>query len=462
MDIRAIIDTQNRRSEDIISDLKKKTVIVPSWDKLRKEYDARLHPVNDKKEYPDKVVRKSGIERMTRISLPLQRLAVKRMSELLFSIPVRRIYKAETEQEARVARIMEGIFTRNRIDAVNIERSRALYASCEICTLWYSQEQTVSYGGEVSPIKVRCKTYSPMKGDSLFPLFDEYDDLIALSVQYARVDGTKTVTYFDTYTSDRHVRWSDNGTNKMSVEADEPITLGKITGVYVHRPEPIWEDQSENVFEAEWALSRNGNYLRKNARPNWVVFSDKKIQYGKEGGDNEGRNVLQYPSDAKASYVTWNQATESLKYHVGEITRSFFMTLQLPDMSMDTMKSTPMSGEARKMLFIDAQLKANDEAGLWYEALDRELNVVRAFVSAIFPELSQAAHTLNIETIITPYNIRDEQERVSLLSQAVGGKPIMSQRTAVEQLNYADDVDAELSLINDEGAADVFSHPSYE
>ena len=461
MDINAIIDTARRTSDAIIADLKQKTIVVPAWSKLLNEYDARRHPVMDKKLYKDKPRKDGTIERVTRITLPLQRLAVKRMSELLFGIPVKRVYKPETEEEQRAAKIIEGIFERNRIDSVNIERGRALYASCEAATIWYAQEQEAIYGGEASPIKVRCKTFSPMNGAQLYPLFDEYEDLQALSIEYTREEATRTIRYFETFTKDRHIRWSNEAKDSdMAIEVDEVVSLQKITGVYIHRPEPIWEDQSENVFEAEWTLSRNGNYIRKNARPNWVVFSNQKVNYGKEtGGDNEGRNVLQYPADAKAEYVTWQQATDSLKYHVDEIKRNFFMTLQLPDMSMDTMKATPMSGEARKMLFIDAQMKAGDEAGIWYELLDREVNVVRAFVAAIFPELSAAVHSLAIETEITPFNIRDEQERIANLTNATGGLAIMSQRTAVANLGYVDDIDKELMEINENAASgmeDIF------
>ena len=314
MDINAIMDTARRTSDAIIADLKQKTIVVPAWSKLLSEYDARRHPVMDKKLYKDKPRKDGTIERVTRITLPLQRLAVKRMSELLFGIPVKRVYKPETEEEQRAAKIIEGIFERNRIDSVNIERGRALYASCEAATIWYAQEQEAIYGGEVSPIKVRCKTFSPMNGAQLYPLFDEYEDLQALSIEYTREEATRTIRYFETFTKERHIRWSNEAKDSdMAIEVDEAVSLQKITGVYIHRPEPIWEDQSENVFEAEWTLSRNGNYIRKNARPNWVVFSNQKVNYGKEnGGDNEGRNVLQYPADAKAEYVTWQQATDSL------------------------------------------------------------------------------------------------------------------------------------------------------
>ena len=86
----------DRTPENIISDLKKKTIVVPSWSNLRKEYDPSLHPVMTDKSYLDKVLKNGAVERMTRRTLGLQRLAVKRMTELMFALPVSRasIYSA--------------------------------------------------------------------------------------------------------------------------------------------------------------------------------------------------------------------------------------------------------------------------------------------------------------------------------------------------------------------------------
>ena len=442
-----------------ITELKRKAVVPPAWSKLQKEYEQRYHPVMNQKLYPDKVTKK-GIEKVTRITLGLQKLATKRMTELIFTIPVQRVYKPENDQEKRVAEIMEAIFTKNRIDAVNIERGRYLFASCEAVTLWYSQEQDTIYAKERSRLKLRCKTYSPMNGDGIYPLYDDYDDLVALSIEYFRREDDRTIAYFDTYTATEHIRWRTDGGAPEEV-VREKIELGKIPGVYILRPEPIWEDESANVYEAEWTLSRNGNYIRKNARPNWVVFSNDKVKYGKEpANDNAGRNVLQYGKDDKAMYVTWQQAIDSIKFHVEEIKRNFFMQLQLPDMSMENMKATPMSGEARKMMFIDAQMKVTDESGAWLEFFDREMNVVRSFMKKMFPKLATAIDSLVVEIIITPYQIKDESERINNLTNATGGKAIMSQRTAIRNLGYVDDVQAELDNIASETTANLFNEPT--
>lgn len=459
MDIKEITDS-GRNASSVIGDLKKKSVFVPSWAKLEKEYNPMLHPVMTDKNYSDKTNKKGEVERMTRTILGWQKLAVKRMGELLFGLPVTRVYKPKDEAEESAAAIMEGIFRKNRIDSVNLERAKNLYASCENVTIWYTQETPAIYGGASSPLKLRCKNFSPKDGAAIYPLFDEYDDLIALSVEYTRIDGDETWVYFDTYTAEEHIRWSSHN-GELAEDLREAITIGKIAGVYINRPEPIWEDQSGNVYEAEWTLSRNGNYIRKNARPNWVVFADEKVGFGNEPiGSNEGRNVLQYPANAKAEYVTWQQATESIKFQIDELKKQFFLQLQLPDMSMDNLKTSPMSGEARKMMFIDAQMKAGDESGIWLEAFDREVNVVRAFAKVMFPNLEAAFDSLEVENVINVYQIRDDAEKITNLINATGGKAVMSQKTAIQYLGWADNVDDEMKQIAEESTSNLFDEPA--
>lgn len=453
MNINEIIQA-GRLPEAIIADLKRKSVVLPSWETLEKEYDPKKHPVYSDPSYTDKVT-KNGIQKVTRISLDWQRLAVKRMTELMFAVPVKRTFRPKTDRERAVAKLMEAIYQRARIDSVNNERGRMLFASCEAVTIWYAQAVTTLYAGELSPLKLRCRNYSPMNGELIYPLFDEYGDMIALSVNYKRTENDTTIEYFDTYTADRHIRWTNSGQG-WAVEVDDAINIGKIAGVYIKRNTPIWEDQSDNVSELEWTLSRNGNYLRKNSKPTFAVFSDDAISFGNEDTkDNSQRTVMHYPEKARAEYITWNQSTEATKFHAEFLKQNFFMSLQLPDMSMENIKTTPMSGEARKMVFIDAQLKVNDEKGAWLEAFDRELNVLRAFAKIMFPQYAKEIDSLECEIEVTPFNINVVSEKISNLVNATGGKPIMSQKTAIEDLGYVEDAEVELKQIAQEGISEL-------
>ena len=438
------------RIEDIIEELKYKTVCLRPWAELEKEYNPKLHPVWTDKGYRD-VVKKNGIIRQCRIALGLQKLATKRMVELCFGLPAKRIYKPQNEKQKLAAQIMEAIYQQNRIDSVNNERGRYLYAACEFATIWYTQEKPATYAGQPTTLRLRCKSYSPMDGTEIYPRFDEYDDLIALSLAYIRKKGDITTQYFETYTDTRHLRWKKEASGQWEEDmTPEEIYIEKIAGVYGYRSEPIWEDESPNVYEAEWTLSRNGNYLRKNLKPKWVVFTDENIKFGNERDtDVTSRDVLKYPKDAKAGYETWDQAIDSLKYHIETIRQNFFSQLQLPEMSSDAMKSMPMSAESRKMIFIDGQLKVTDESGLWYDVFYREINVVKAFMKKMYPSLAKDIDALAVEVVITPYQIQDEAEKVNIYTNATG-KQVMSQRTAIERLNYVDDVDAELALIQQE------------
>ena len=448
--------------QEIIAALKAKSIIIPKWggvNGLRDEYDPKRHPVMNKGKYPDISNDDGTVTYVTRITYDLQRLAVKRMTALVTGLPVKRVYKPENDRQKEVARVMEKMYERNRIDSVNIERCNMLFASCEVMTLWYAVEERNNLYGTLSPIKLRCRNFSPMFGDELYPLFDEYGDMIALSVGYTRKVGGKTVSYFDAYTSDRHIKFSSEG--GWNIVEDEAITLGKIPGIYGFRPTPIWEDTSKIVYEMELAMSRNGNYLRENSKPLFVVFADEAIEYGDEATDDpyqfKGKAVMQYPKGSNAAYITWQQAVENLKFFISELRQSFFTQLQLPDWSYESMKATPMSGESRKQLFIDCQLKVKDESGRLIEYFDRETNIVKAYAKVIMGEGYAAdIDALPVENVITPFTINDDKDTIQNLSLANGNKPIISQRESVEMLGWSTDVDKTMEEIANESKVDIF------
>lgn len=443
-----------------ISALKEKTINVPLWrgsKGLEGEFNPDKHPVMNKARYPD-VITDEGVQPVTRITCDLQRLATKRMTELICGIPVKRVYKPENDRQKEIASYIEAIYDRNRIDSVNIERCNMLFAGCEVLTLWYAVEDRNNLYGFNSPLKMRCRNFSPMLGDDLYPLFDEYGDMVAMSVGYTRKAGRKLVQYFDTYTADRHVKWSTLTGEWQEVE-NEPITLGKIPAIYAWRPTPIWEDTSKTVYEIEWALSRNGNYLRENSKPLFVVFADEQISYGDEKSPNkEFRSIMQYPKGSSAQYITWTQAADNLKFYIEQLRSLFFTQLQLPDWSYDKMSQQALSGESRKQMFIDAQLKVKDESGRLIEFFDREMNVVKTFAKAALGEGYAAdIDSLKVDTVITPYTITDETDTVKNLMTANGGEPIMSQRESIERYGYSDDVDKTMAEIRQQKMEDVMN-----
>lgn len=443
---------------DIINALKVKLYLPPAWAELVTQYDPMQHPVMDTGLYPD-IITDNKVTKVSRIALGFQQLATNRMAELVCGIPIKRAYSPENDRQKQAAELIERIYERNRIDSQNIDRLTMLFAGCEIMTLWYAVKSAphTKYGAP-STLKVRCQHFSPMQGDEIYPLFDEYGDLIAMSVAYKRKVGDTTFHYFETYTDDLHIKWRSENQQEWELIELDSITLGKIPAAYVWRKSPIWENTSELVYEMEGSLSRNGNYLRDNSKPIFAVFANDVINFGDEDKASS-RSVVQYPQGSQAQYITWEQAVDNLRFQIDSLRDFFFTQLQLPDWSYGKMSQQALSGESRKQLFIDARLKVTHEQGRILEFLDREMSVVKAFATAILGT-SYAAdiEALQVEHIITPFAINDDKETIENLMKANGGEAIISHRESIELYGQSKDVDKTMQEINAQRQAqEVFS-----
>lgn len=120
------------------------------------------------------------------------------------------------------------------------------------------------------------------------------------------------------------------------------------------------------------------------------------------------------------------------------------------------MKSTPMSGESRKQLFIDAQLKVTEESGRLLEFYDREVSVVKAFLATLRPDLEDAIEALPVEVVITPYQITERRDTITELLAANGNKPLISHRESIEQLGWSTNASHTLSEIQQESVLNAY------
>lgn len=437
---------------DIITKLKEKSIDLPSWDVLLKDYEPTLHAiVSDKIRRKDKVRSDGTVEKASRIYIGLEQLLTRRMVEFMFAIPVRRVYHNVGGNDIRqqIAKAIEAIYKHVRIDSENIKRGNAYFASCEFFTLWYAVESPNQLYGFNSKFKLKCKTFSPMDGCRLYPLFDEYGDMKAMSFEYVKSDGDFDTIYFETFTADKHYKWKQSGKGWETVVDGENVSILKIPCVYMHRSIPIYHGLSYIREEIEYTLSRNSDVIAYNSAP--II----KIAGGIQGEEQKGesKRVYRVENGGDVAYVSWTQAIEALKYQVETLTNLFWTQSQMPDISFAKMMSMGNIGfDARQTLLADAHLKVGDESGSWYEFFDREANVIKAFLKEMNTSWRNDIDAIEIESVITPFIQNDEKADIEKYITANGGKPIMSQIESIMYFGHSTNPEETLEQINKEEA----------
>ena len=131
----------------------------------------------------------------------------------------------------------------------------------------------------------------------------------------------------------------------------------------------------------------------------------------------------------------------------------YFMQAQMPDISFDNMKSLGNIGyDARMTLLMDAHLKIGDEAGSWLEFLDREVNVVKAFLKKMNTKWESEVDNVGVENVLTPFVQNDRKGLIDTLVAGNGGKAVMSQLDYIREFGESNDPEKTLEQIQKEEA----------
>lgn len=350
-----------------------------------------------------------------------------------------------------ICKAIEAVYKHAHIGAENIKRGIAYNASCEIFTLWYVVENPNTLYGFDSKFKLKCRTFSPMDGCKLYPLFDETEDMLALSLEYVQQVKNETITFFESYTADEYHKWKQVGEGKEWEEVDvKKISILKIPGAYLYRPKPVYQGLQKIREDLEYTISRNSDIVAYNSAPILKVVGSLV------GDENKGetRRVYRVTEGGDVDYVSWLQSVDAIQFHTNNLLKYFWMQSQMPDISFDNLKSLGNIGySARKMLLTDTHLKIGEEMGAWIEFLNRECNVIKAFLKEMNTEWRDEIDQVNVEHIITPFIIEDEQEQIDMHMKANGGKPVESQRESIQRIGKSDNVDETISQINAEADA---------
>ena len=197
-------------------------------------------------------------------------------------------------------------------------------------------------------------------------------------------------------------------------------------------------------------MSRDSDILGKNQSP---IMKVKGKVIGEMPVGDTARQVYQLENGGDLDRVSPALSTNDAKTHVGMLKEVNQEITQLPDLSLENIKGLGVqSGEARKTLLTDPHMKVRDESHDIIEFLDREFEIVKAILCHENEEWKPYQHTTTCEHVITPFIQNDRSADINDYTKASGG-PVMSQRTAVEQLGMVDDPDAEVDQMQQEQSA---------
>ena len=453
----------------------KRHIDEPDVESTLKALDPLQHEVFDKALRPDKMVRvdsatndderrvmksKDDAPRMkpepvARIGLDLPNVIVKRAASMIFGNPVEVLANPEGDAEEMVLMALNAIRHDIKERSLNRRIARHMFSCTEVAEVWYpvpidrKRPNVVSHKfGIDTKFKLRCLMLSPLLGDKLYPYFDETGDMVAFSREYERTDEKgATRQFFETWTDEEHILFvQDGGSMAMAEGFPKENVIGKIPVVFGHEEEPEFAKVMILINRLEKLLSNFADTNDYHAAPK--IFIQGEIKgFAKKG---ESGAIIEGTEGSSAQYLSWANAPESVKLEIETLLRMIYTLTQTPDISFDSVKGLNLSGVALKLLFMDAHLKVMDHMEVFDEYLQRRFNIVKAFIGKFDTKLESAADSLDVEPEVTPFMITDDATEINTLLNATGGKPIMSQKTAIRKAGIVSDVDAEVEQITAE------------
>ncbi len=460
----ALIDTIKTLDVKEIKKLFTRPSFSYGQDKAINEYKVEKHSVLDTSVRKNKVIQNGagtnntdGSEKTTTTSVPVariglsyQKLIVKRRVGFMLTVPVSLdpIYNSESDKEKDLVKMVERIQNDNKIDYLNKEIARRLMSEMEVAEIWYLVES----GYDKPKFTLKCDIWSKDLGDTLYPYFDTYGNMVAFAREYKLKEGDKDIEHFDIYLDaleykfvNRNSTWllddtlvTADGTKIPNPKVNE---VGKIMIVYHSQQYPEWADQQTAIDRLETSYSNHADMNDYFGSPILSLIGEL-FGGGLVKGDQS--KIIQMEKDAKAGFLELNSKPESVKMEQENLHNAIMNLSQTPDISFTAMQGLGTIAQfTMKAYFMDAHMAVSEKEEIFGIGLQRRINIIKAAIGKVIDtSLSKEAETVQIKPVITPYLPQNDTEIIENLTLAKTGG-IISTETAVEQSPLTVDAEVE-------------------
>lgn len=402
-----------------------------------------------------------------RIAIPLEQDIVN--IQTAFTVGTEPKMECNTEEsEVGLFETLKVILRKNKVKYQNKRIVRSWLSEQEVAEYWYVVKDEgfweklmtkikFAFGKSKPEYKLRSVLWSPFRGDKLYPFFDESNDLVAFSREFKKKDlEGNEILCFMTITSDKVYEW--NRTEEWEAK-ESKHGFDKLPVIYCYRPEAYCDKIRTIRVRIEKLLSNYADCIDYHFFPILKLFGE----VDNLSGNFKNRVVQLTGEKADAQYLTWNQASDTVKLELDSLTEKAYSMTNTPRIMPEALRGlgSSFSGVSFRYMFMGAHLSVENHAEDMGEFFQRRINFLVHAIGKVNTLLESASNTIDINVEIQPYMIDSIADNVTTAVNAVSGG-VWSRHDGIMFCGNVDRVDEVYKEIMDERKEELSLIPNVQ
>lgn len=308
------------------------------------------------------------------------------------------------------------------------------------------------YTNEDNESKVVCQVLANSDKYRLYPMFNQYDELVAFGIGYflQSEDMATSVEFFDVYTSKMKYRCSKNTSTEVAWNVkSEENPIGKIPVIYYHQ-EKEWEGAQRRIERLEDVDSVHGDNSNYFGSP-YMKISRDIVDDRLAGPEEQGKVIALDGPDSIFDFVTPPDGGDIVATEKADLEVSILSDTFTADRSYKAIKGMgTLSDKAMRRMNQPAYMKMGIRGITYNPLIKRDINLMKTFLIRYkFLDNSKMADLIREMDLGFSYRdpfvggIDDNSEEISKLRAANA----ISIETAVEMNRFVIDKEAEVERI---------------
>lgn len=288
--------------------------------------------------------------------------------------------------------------------------------------------------------EAKCLTMvlSKSKGYDLFPLFNQYGQMLAMGVGYYLKENERTVEHFDIYMADTIYRCK-RSTFGWSIEPSQNVT-GKINLIY-YRQDKAWRNAQVRIERDELLDSKTADINNYFADP--MVAATADVIEKLADPETVGKLIHLSSRESDFRYIEPPTSIEMKETEKANNREAILTDTFTPPFDFKSMTNLGnLSGKAIERIMTIGYIKRNRNIEIYDELVDREKNVIIEILKVLHPNV-------NFDGIEIDHKFEDPfmdgLTKEEIMSAHAAN--LLSTESAVRMLGFVDDTDAELARL---------------